>query len=485
MNTTENDYCLAQQDLLELQTRLNDKIEKNENDYTALVARLHSIRTTFNSIGESLTQLKSLSRDLKSAFDSDSIILDNTKRLTDTLFDAATNNDDNNVVSTNVAAPAIIDGALKLRALNTLLNMGELLNIDSVKEFKYEIELDQLLTRRAPPIVNEHNFALNRLDCAAVVAKVLLTPSLTDSKLSFEKIKTGTRPAMRAKLKALVEYVATICALMRSDTKNILQSKVYASKTLVQTPKIEMVVESETIVDTNRVTIKRFDRDYNFAETTSEDVIGLYLVSDFNESPTTESLNDADVQFFRFPELFAVLQHLKLTNDRGDETCFIGNLIQYNFMRHAAPMLEYMYNAFEYDAGINYVNFTLIFSNDLSLHPASNENDVDHLNREINRLAANLCEYNKSADNDSDDDSTFFAGPFGETRNRVFQFLIELLVTSACGYRMFYRAGADAETETQIEQALMAIGDAKLSAAKLYTKLVNYNFRVEAYENFV
>lgn len=470
-----------QKSLIQCQQQLNvvqhpnyektlEQLQEYEKQYMSLRLRLAA---TSPELANQLTAL----------LDSDEVILNNLITLVSQMRHNTTldfNTD--SLHSSLIQLPP--QGRMFTEVHDELRRWAELFDLDAdIRESKFEPELNRLLSHRIPDLVDGLRTNVNRFDCAAIIAQSFFLGHVGGvKKLDFQEIKqnAATNNTMKHKLLALLFYFYKACNMIRHNFVNF--------NTLISITKFRLDFNSiQMYSNTNLVSLKDVKmtvyRPEEDVDSTAElhDIIAIHSVGELGATSLTANLSHEDVQFMRYPELYVT----KFFNDkatRTNESLYLNNFIRYNNLSIDNNTVAFVTTAADQnDFEVLYVNFINFTSTILAPHDelAGGVLDKSVIDDRIAKLASGLYNYRAAVGPYT---SVFFiTGPYGARQNRIFQFLLELLVCCAYNIKIYYIA-ADYETYMEIKQTLESL-PSNTTVSKLYTALLQYNLNVQAVYN--
>jgi hypothetical protein len=489
--TFQNRYFEAQIDLLKLEKKLNSEIVSQtlhfniteyQNEISALSKAYKTIHTALNDVNDFDEQSK---KSIERQMTTECIILQNFSLMLDAIPKTKINVeadksetaiDDDSLVATVTSDPYLTH----LDIYNKIIEMGNTFNVDFLKEFKYQVELNYLLNYKTPRPTYAAHTQLNRLICASLIVKSLFCNNV--SNINFNDIKIGAKDSdlLKTKLLSIMEYINVFCSTIRNNKSfgydqidvsiNINDKKLYLAKN----PKP---------IDFSLITIKQ--NNSAFVVTTESipkdtDLVIIYTKNLLGSNAT--GIRREDLQFLQYPELYAIPHYFnKPLGD--DQSLLLKNLIQYNSVKQSTTKgIEFVHSLFKQE-GLAHINL-LAFTADDNRFDVKRKFDKKYVDSEINRLSSGVAKYVEKFKKEIHK-PVIYTGPYGsQNKNQIFQFYIELLVAMKYDCGIFYCA-ADAESINTITDTLSVMKTNHISTVgKLYNKLIKYNFNIKSQDNF-
>ncbi|ADB84442.1 poly ADP-ribose glycohydrolase [Apocheima cinerarium nucleopolyhedrovirus] len=360
---------------------------------------------------------------------------------------------------------------------NKIIEMGNTFDVDFLKEFKYQVELNYLLNYKTPRPTFKRALQLNRYICASLIAQSLFCNNV--SNINFNEIKIGARDndLLKTKLLSILEYINVFCSIIRNNPSfgydeidisvNTNDKKLY-------------LVKNTQPIDFSLVTIKQYDPAFVSMTESIPDNSDLVIIyaKDLLGSKAT-GVRKEDLQFLQYPELYAIPHYFnKPLGD--DQSLLLKNLIQYNSVKRSTEGIEFVRNLVKQEA-LAHINLLAFTADDNRFDNNSRQFDKKYVDSEINRLASGVAKYVEQ----SKARPIIYTGPYGSKyKDQIFQFYIELLVAMKYRCGIFYCA-ADAESINTITDTLSVMKQNNISTVgRLYKKLVKYNFNIKSQDNF-
>ncbi|QYC92665.1 Poly (ADP-ribose) glycohydrolase [Trabala vishnou gigantina nucleopolyhedrovirus] len=377
---------------------------------------------------------------------------------------------------------------------------GNLVNIEHLSDFKYHIELNQLIDLPTPVMNNDVDFTINRYNCAGIVAKsmflnnikgvdlktltnlALLSPFLlmkatAASSLSPALLSSQSEEQLlKIKLLSILEYLFSVCKLMRENYEYFNNNiEVRSIRTFVY----------------QRGDFKTSSKPINFGKikiSKQLEISGEFdLTVCYSRGKLSDNLFDASysqkaINCLECTEMYAVVHYF----DRplaNHETLLINKLVKYNSVTTTMlNKLEYKGNMLS-DEGINIKNL-LIIQNEKS---GRNDNANDHesyLDSRLDKLANGVSEHLKQIKNNNNNNIKMYSGSYDTVQNCAFQFIVECLVATQFGISLDYCvknssgciSSGDNELYDELVNTIIAIQKSNLNTVgKLYNKLLTYD----------
>ncbi|QEI03443.1 hypothetical protein [Spodoptera cosmioides nucleopolyhedrovirus] len=321
---------------------------------------------------------------------------------------------------------------------------------------------------------------VNRVDCAAVLLQALVKDN--NRAINFSKFVESDTPLMIEKLKCLMYYLVDVCRDMAENNEEVYTF--ITTKHYMIDPQTISLADDNTRIDVNNVFVDKYTP-YNKYES-KHDIAGtedesttytiLYINGKINHRMFDEYATHQDIWYMRCPELYALPHFIKDALGEN-ESYIVRNVKQYNVVTNQSYNTKRVHDAEMYSKPLPVHNFLMYESCDYKTYTDTQQSDLKHLDREIAKLMSGI-HYEQAI---VDETLVFRAGPHNCHDNRTFQFLIEVLVCSSEGSKLYYCA-SNFEQQKDLNDTLECIS--RYSVSQLYNKLANYNFNITGPMNF-
>ncbi|AAF33582.1 ORF52 [Spodoptera exigua multiple nucleopolyhedrovirus] len=324
------------------------------------------------------------------------------------------------------------------------------------------------------------NVDVNRVDCAAVLLQALIKDN--NRAINFDKFINSDTPLMIEKLKCLMYYLVDVCRDMADNNEDVYTF--INTKHYMIDPKTISLGDDNTRLDVNNVFVDKYTP-YNKYESKNDIVAKsdesttytiLYINGKINHRMFDEYATHQDIWYMRCPELYALPHFIKDALGEN-ESYIVRNVKQYNVVTNQSYNTKRVYDADMYSKPLPVHNFLMYESCDYKTYTDTQQSDLKHLDREIAKLMSGI-HYEQAI---VDETLVFRAGPHNCHDNRTFQFLIEVLVCSSEGSKLYYCA-SNFEQQKDLNDTLECIS--RYNISQLYNKLANYNFNLTGPMNF-
>jgi hypothetical protein len=366
-------------------------------------------------------------------------------------------------------------------------DLADRVGVVEFRNISYTAELERLLNVNVFQIngggANNGggNVDVNRVDCAAVLLQALVKDN--NRAINFEKFINSDTPLMIEKLKCLMYYLVDVCRDMAENNEDVytfITTKHY----MIDPKTISLGDDNTTRIDVNNVFVDKYTP-YNKYESKNDIAAEsdesttytiLYINGKINHRMFDEYATHQDIWYMRCPELYALPHFIKDALGEN-ESYIVRNVKQYNVVTNQSYNTKRVYDADMYRKPLPMHNFLMYESCDYKTYTDTQQSDLKHLDREIAKLMSGI-HYEQAI---VDETLVFRAGPHNCHDNRTFQFLIEVLVCSSEGSKLYYCA-SNFEQQKDLNDTLECIS--RYSVSQLYNKLANYNFNITGPMNF-
>nr|ACA02608.1 unknown [Spodoptera frugiperda multiple nucleopolyhedrovirus]QRN46163.1 Sf51 [Spodoptera frugiperda multiple nucleopolyhedrovirus]QWS70805.1 hypothetical protein [Spodoptera frugiperda multiple nucleopolyhedrovirus] len=367
-----------------------------------------------------------------------------------------------------------------IQQYNVIDKLNDLVDKVGFFEFRntpYAAELERLMNVNVFQIRLHNRVNLNRLDCAAIILQALIKEN--NRSIDFSKFVHGDSPLMLEKLKCLLYYVFEVCKFMVENDEVALTTPISIHHYIID-PKTISLGDNYTNINIDNVFVDKFApyNKYEAAEVEESTTYTiLYINGNINDRMFDEYATHQDVWYMKCPELY-VLPHFIKDKLGENESYIIHNVKQYNILTNQSYNTKRVHDAEMYNKPLPMQNFLIYESCDYKTYTDIDQSDIKHLDREIAKLMSGIHYEQATSSNTS---LIFRSGPHNCHDNRTFQFLIEVLVCSNEGSKLYYCA-SNFEQQNELNDTLECIQNYTVS--QLYNKLANYNFNTTGPMNF-
>ncbi|UJZ88991.1 parg [Erannis ankeraria nucleopolyhedrovirus] len=491
--TFQNQYFDAQINLLKLEKKLKSEIVSQtlhfnitecQNEISALSKTYKIIYTALNDVDDLDEQLK---KSIERQMTTECIILQNFSILLDaipkTKINVEADKSENDIVAINdtdslVATVASNQYITHMDIYTKIVEMGNTFDVSFLKEFKYQVELNYLLTYQTPRPTNVKHRSLNRYICASLIVRSLFCNDVSNVPLNDIKIGAKDSDLLKTKLLSIMEYINVFCSTIRNKSSFGYDA---IDVSININDKILSLAKNPKPIDFSLITIEQYNP--AFVTTTESipkdtDLVIIYTKDLLSSSAT--GIRKEDLQFLQYPELYAIPHYFN--KPLGDnQSLLLKNLIQYNSVKRSTQGLEFERSLFKQE-GLAHINLLAFTATD-NKYDAKRKFDKKYVDSEISRLSSGVAKYVETFKTKTK--PVIYTGPYGsQNKNQIFQFYIELLVAMKYDCGIFYCA-ADAESINTITDTLSVMKTNHISTVgKLYDRLIKYNFNIKSQDNF-
>jgi hypothetical protein len=365
-----------------------------------------------------------------------------------------------------IMGPAPPNLVMEFNVIEKFNVWADTLGVLEFRNVPYNVELDHLLNIDQFEIKLNQDGALNRIDCAGLILQALIRHNIKH--INFSGILTIATPLMQEKLKCLLHYVLNACEMLQ-DRNSELSIPITILKHTID-PKTIALASDHSRINVDDIQVDKYVQYHRYQKdptTTANDYTIIYVKNKVGQGVFDDAAPYESIWYMRCPEMYVLPKFINHTLGYN-ESYAVRDIKQYNVLTTLTYTTKRALDAESYRT-MPMHNFLMYEACDNRVQTESLQNDLPDLNREIAKLMSGVS-YEQIIF--SGEKLVFRGSPFICSKNRTFQFLIELLVCLHNGSKYQYCA-SNYEQQTELNNTRETLRYYTIS--QLYNKLSNYN----------
>lgn len=367
-----------------------------------------------------------------------------------------------------IMGPAPPNLVMEFNVIEKFNVWADTLGVLEFRNVPYDAELDHLLNIDQFEIKLNQDNALNRIDCAGLILQALIRHNIKH--IDFSDILTISTPLMHEKLKCVLHYVLDVCEMLQDkDADSELAIPITIQHHIIE-PKTIALASDHSRINVDDVQVDKYVQYHRYQKdvtTTANDYTIIYVKNKVGQGVFADAAPYESIWYMRCPEMYVLPKFINRTLGHN-ESYVVRDIKQYNVLTTLTYTTKRALDAESYRT-MPMHNFLMYEACDNRVQVESLPNDLPDLNREIAKLMSGVY-YEQAIFNG--EKLVFRGSPFICSKNRTFQFLIELLVCLHNGSKYQYCA-SNYEQQTELNNARETLRYYTIS--QLYNKLSNYN----------